>query len=303
MKQLLCWIIYNGNLPQQKFIELAEWFDTEAKTHNISTKLMKNNDLFPSVTDGKSTLEGVHHKHELPDFVFFLDKDVLLARHLEKMGIPVYNSASCIEICDNKSLTFQTLADHGIPMPKTLIAPMVFHAHENLEPFYHAGEILGFPLVLKEAYGSFGMQVFLIETVEELLAKIKEIGNRPFLLQEFISSSKGKDIRLNVVGDEVVASMMRISETDFRANVSNGGNMLKYEPTALEKKIAIRSAKLVGADFAGVDLLFAEDGSPLVCEINSNAHIKNIFDCTGINVATYIVPHILKKWKETQNES
>ncbi|WP_010195850.1 ATP-grasp domain-containing protein [Bacillus sp. m3-13] len=249
MKQLLCWIIYNGNLPQQKFIELAEWFDREAKKHNISTKLMKNNDLFPSVTDGKATLEGVHHKHELPDFVFFLDKDVLLARHLEKMGIPVYNSASCIEICDNKSLTFQTLADHGIPMPKTLLAPMVFHAHENLEPFYHAAETLGFPLVLKEAYGSFGMQVFLIQTIEELLAKIKEIGNRPFLMQEFISSSKGKDIRLNVVGDEVVASMMRISETDFRANVSNGGKMLKYEPTALEKKIRHSKRETCGSRF------------------------------------------------------
>jgi RimK family alpha-L-glutamate ligase len=300
MKHIVCWIIYNGNLPEQKFIELAEWFDKEARKHHISTKLLKNNELFPTVTDGKAILEFSHHNQELPDFVFFLDKDVILARHLEKMGIPVYNSAACIEICDNKSLTFQTLADHGIPMPKTLFAPMVFHAHENVEPFYHAAEILGFPLVLKEAYGSFGMQVYLIQTIDELLVKVKELGNRPFLMQEFISSSKGKDIRLNVVGDEVVASMMRVSETDFRANVSNGGRMLKYEPTNTEEEVAIKSAKLVGADFAGVDLLFAEDGSPLVCEINSNAHIKNIFDCTGINVATYIVPHILQKWRESK---
>lgn len=301
MKNLLCWIIYNGNLPQQKFIELAEWFNTEAKKHAVSTLLIKNNELFPTVTNGQ--LELLHNHHELPDFVFFLDKDVLLARHLEKMGIPVYNSASCIEICDNKSLTFQALAGHGIPMPKTLLAPMVFHSHENVEPFYRAADTLGFPLVLKEAYGSFGMQVYLIASMEELLVKVKEIGNRPFLMQEFITSSKGKDIRLNVVGDEVVASMMRVSETDFRANVSNGGKMFNYTPSAYEKEVAIKSAKLVGADFAGVDLLFAEDGSPMVCEINSNAHIKNIYDCTGINVATYIVPHILKKWKVQKNEN
>ena len=301
MKNLLCWIIYNGNLPQQKFIELAEGFNTEAKKHAVSTLLIKNNELFPTVTNGQ--LELLHNHHELPDFVFFLDKDVLLARHLEKMGIPVYNSASCIEICDNKSLTFQALAGHGIPMPKTLLAPMVFHSHENVEPFYRAADTLGFPLVLKEAYGSFGMQVYLIASMEELLVKVKEIGNRPFLMQEFITSSKGKDIRLNVVGDEVVASMMRVSETDFRANVSNGGKMFNYTPSAYEKEVAIKSAKLVGADFAGVDLLFAEDGSPMVCEINSNAHIKNIYDCTGINVATYIVPHILKKWKVQKNEN
>ncbi|WP_404444141.1 RimK family alpha-L-glutamate ligase [Sutcliffiella horikoshii] len=303
MKNLVCWIIYNGNLPEQKFIELAEWFDTEAKKHAVSTKLIKNNELFPTVTNGQATLELLHNHQELPDFVFFLDKDVLLARHLEKMGIPVYNSASCIEICDNKSLTFQALAGHGIPMPKTLFAPMVFHSHENLEPFYHAADTLGFPIVVKEAYGSFGMQVYLIASMEELLVKVKEIGNRPFLMQEFITSSKGKDIRLNVVGDEVVASMMRVSETDFRANVSNGGKMFNYTPSTYEKEVAIKSAKLVGADFAGVDLLFAEDGSPLVCEINSNAHIKNIYDCTGINVATYIVPHILQKWKEQKNEN
>ena len=63
--------------------------------------------------------------------------------------------------------------------------------------------------------------------------------------------------------------MKRISEKDFRANVSNGGRMEVYEPTDEEKKLAIRCASLVGADFAGVDLLFGEDGSPIVCEINS----------------------------------
>jgi RimK family alpha-L-glutamate ligase len=299
MTNYLCWIIYNGNLPEEKFIELANWIDNIAKQHSITSKLIKNNHLFPTIENGFLTLKG-YWDGQLPDFVIFLDKDVLLAKHLEGMGIAVYNSAACIETCDNKSLTFQALANQGIPMPKTLLAPFVFHEHKDKDPFYSAAEELEFPLVLKEAYGSFGMQVYLIENMTALLHKINELGNRPFLLQEFIASSSGKDIRLNVVGNQVVASMMRISETDFRANVSNGGNMLPYEPTDKEKELAIKSSQLVGADFAGVDLLFAEDGSPLVCEINSNAHIKNIFDCTGINVAAFIVPHILNKWKESK---
>ncbi|QFT90073.1 Alpha-aminoadipate--LysW ligase LysX [Bacillus sp. THAF10] len=288
------WIIYNGNLPQEKFIELASWMEKVAHQHQVTTQLMKNNSLLPTVVNGRLALEG---QDMLPDFVIFLDKDILLAKHLEMMGIPVYNSASAIEICDNKSLTFQRLAAHGIPMPKTILAPFVFFEHQDMTPFERAADSLGFPLVVKEAYGSFGMQVYLVHTTEELFALVREIGNRPFLLQEFIASSKGRDVRLNVVGDKVVASMLRVSDTDFRANVSNGGKMMTYEPTQAEMNLAVRCSQLVGADFSGVDILFASDGSPLVCEINSNAHIKNIFDCTGINVAEYIVPHILEKFK------
>lgn len=298
MSKYLCWIIYNGNLPEEKFIEMATWINNAAMEHAITSKLVKNNQLIPAIVDGKPDL--VRSAGEpLPDFIIFFDKDVVLAKHLEMMGISVYNSAACIEVCDNKSLTYQALAGKGIPMPKTLLAPFVFHAHEDLEPFYRAGDVLGFPLVMKEAYGSFGMQVYLVQNIQELLEKVKEMGNRPFLLQEYVVSSKGKDIRLNVVGDQVVASVMRISETDFRANVGNGGQMINYEPTAYEKELAIRSSQLVGADFAGVDLLIGENG-PLVCEINSNAHFKGIFRYTGINVATYIVPHIIKKWKESR---
>ncbi|KMJ60315.1 hypothetical protein AB685_05745 [Bacillus sp. LL01] len=299
MSNYLCWIIYNGNLPEEKFIEMATWINNVAMEHSISSKLVKNNQLIPAIVDGKPDLIRAHDE-PLPDFIIFFDKDVILAKHLELMGIPVYNSAACIETCDNKSLTFQALAGNGIPMPKTLLAPLVFHVHQDYETFDRAGEVLGFPLVVKEAYGSFGMQVYLVHNMEELLGKVKEMGNRPFLLQEFIASSKGKDIRLNVVGDQVVASVMRISETDFRANVGNGGRMIKYNPTEYEKELAIRSSNLVGADFAGVDLLIGEDGSPLLCEINSNAHFKAVHSYTGINVATYIVSHIIKKWKESR---
>ncbi|WP_096153157.1 MULTISPECIES: ATP-grasp domain-containing protein [Bacillus] len=294
MTNYTCWIIYNGNLQEAKFVDLAEWIDKAAKKHQVTSKLVKNNDLFPTIENGKAVLKG-RWSHDLPDFVIFLDKDIPLAMHLEMMGIPVFNSSSCISICDNKSLTFQTLANHGIPMPKTLLAPLVFIEHGDMEPFEVAIDELKFPLVVKEAFGSFGMQVFLVQSREELHTKIKEIGNKPFLLQQFIQSSYGKDIRLNVVGDEVVASMKRISENDFRANVSNGGRMETYEPTQEEKELAIECANIVGADFAGVDLLFGEDGSPIVCEINSNAHIRNIYNCTGVNVAEFIIPHVLKK--------
>ena len=182
MKNYHCWIIYNGNLQEKKFIDLAQWLDTAAKKHHVSSKLVRNNELFPTIENGQAVLKG--NGTPLPDFVIFLDKDIALAKHLELMGIPVFNSSECISICDNKAVTFQRLANHGIPMPKTMLAPLVFTEHGDLTIFNIAIEELGFPLVLKEAFGSFGMQVYLIHTKEELHKKIKEIGNRPFILQQ-----------------------------------------------------------------------------------------------------------------------
>ena len=81
---------------------------------------------------------------------------------------------------------------------------------------------------------------------------------------------------------------------DFRANISNGGIMGNYIPTKEEEALALRCAKSVGCDFCGVDILQSTRG-PLVCEINSNAHLINIKECSGVNVGEEIIKYILKK--------
>src|SRR5699024_8031459 len=115
--------------------------------------------------------------------------------------------------------------------------------------------------------------------------------DRPFMFQELITSSYGKDIRLQVVGDKVVAAMKRTAKNDFRANVTSGGTMEPYKPTLEETQLAMNASQLTGADFAGVDLLFGET-RPFVCEIDSNSPIRNIFDCSGINAAPFMIDHI-----------
>ncbi len=149
-------------------------------------------------------------------------------------------------------------------------------------------------MIVKEAFGSFGEQVHIVSTETELFACIRELHGKPFMLQEFIASSHGRDMRLHVVGDAVAAAMTRQSSNDFRANVTAGGTMQAYQPTLKEKQLAIAAAKAIGADFAGVDLLFGENENPIICEINSNAHIRNMYDCTRINVADFIIDYIKK---------
>src|SRR5690625_4957309 len=157
------------------------------------------------------------------------------------------------------------LAKHKLTIPKTITAPKQF-GYQNYLDVNFAKKIhtyLSFPLIIKEAYGSFGEQVYLIKTEQQLQEKVRELSGIPYLFQEFIQSSYGKDIRLHVVGDNVVASMLRQSQTDFRANVSAGGSMEAYQPTTVEKELAIAATKAIGADFAGVDLLFGPHQKPV----------------------------------------
>ncbi|WP_373892970.1 ATP-grasp domain-containing protein [Virgibacillus natechei] len=287
------WIIYNGSLPGNKFLDFAKWIQNAAAKKDSQATIYKNNELLSYLGTGETGLlqqEG----QTLPDYVVFADKDIYLAKQLEALGVPVFNSAKAIQRSDDKIDSYQHLARQKLPFPETIIAPKVFSNttsdNTSIEP---AINTLGFPMIVKEAFGSFGQQVYLVHTKEELQSKVKALQGKAFLFQEFIASSYGKDMRLHVVGNKVVAAMKRHATDDFRSNVSAGGTMEAYTPTDHEKELAIAATKAIGADFAGVDLLFGPDKSPLICEINSNAHIHNMYNCTGINVADFIMDYIL----------
>ncbi|WP_026906338.1 ATP-grasp domain-containing protein [Paucisalibacillus globulus] len=291
------WIIYNGNLPGNKFLDFAEMLHESAAKQNSQTTIVKNNDLLSSFDSNNL---GIITDKTLPDYVIFTDKDIYLAKQLELLGIPVFNSSYVIETSDDKIATYQILAKHNLPIPKTIVAPKVYYNREekllpNLDKII---ESIRLPMIIKEAFGSFGEQVYLVHTREELNEKVQELYGKPFMFQEFIKSSSGKDIRLQVVGDKVIAAMKRTSSNDFRANITAGGRMKAYKAPTKAIETAIAASKAIGADFCGVDLLFGEDGEFIICEVNSNAHIRNLYDCTGINAADAMVEYILNKLRD-----
>jgi len=296
-KPITAWLITNAFLHTTKFTEINLWLIEAAKKSGIDL-ILKTNQEELALLDSKNPIAYKSNDINKPSFVLFWDKDIRLANYLELKGLPVFNSSRAIGICDDKSLTHLYLQRAGIPMPKTILAPMTYSniGYTSMDFLEKIEKELFFPIVVKECFGSFGQQVYLVKNREELIEKVKEIEPKPMLFQEFIETSRGKDIRLQVVGDKVVASMYRYSENgDFRANITNGGKMKPYDPTKEQKDLAIRCCQILGLDFAGVDILFGENDEPIVCEVNSNAHFKNIFDCTGVNVADYIMDHILKK--------
>ncbi|MFC5603944.1 ATP-grasp domain-containing protein [Sporosarcina koreensis] len=281
-----CWVIYNGSLTSDKFRDQAELVKDAAERAGVSATLMKNYEVLMSLNE---QLEN------RPDFVVFLDKDILLATFLKNARIPVFNDPEVIETCDNKAKQYIQLAKNHIAMPETIIAPKVYPKFtiEGSGYYEKVLEKLGLPMIIKEGHGSFGMKVYLIETKEDFFAKVDELRGVDYVFQQFIATSRGRDIRVNIVGGEVVAAMYRSSETDFRANITNGGVASVIELTEEQEELAIRAAEAVGAEFAGVDLLFGDNEVPLVCEVNAAAHIRNIYNVTGINVADKMIEYIL----------
>ncbi len=280
------WLVVNGFLCTGKFTELTEMFVAAAERKGICLEVRSNTEIYTGIFELDPAVSR-------PDFVLFWDKDVILARYLELSGIPVYNSSRSIEVCDDKRKTYLALLEAGIPVPRTISGPMTYEnvGFPALDFLESLEDGLGYPLIAKEAFGSFGEQVYMAENREDLERILKAIERKPFLLQQYISASRGQDLRLQVVGDQVVAAMRRYSDNDFRANITNGGHMEGYEPEETACLLAVQACQAVGCDFAGVDLLFQEDGF-LVCEVNSNAHFKNLYDCTGIDTADYIMEYI-----------
>ncbi len=272
-------LITNAFLRSGKFTELSDMFVEAANKQGVGLTVKTNAEVLAGAELSKR-----------PDFVLFWDKDVLLASYLESLGIPVFNSACSIALCDDKGKTFLALKDSGLPLPKTILAPFTYDniGYNSFDFVDRVIEELSLPLVLKENYGSFGMQVYLIHTREELVEKLKEISPKPCLFQRFLSARAGNDVRLQVVGDRVICAMERYSDGDFRANITIGGHMRAYTPTKEEEEMAICAAKTLGLTFGGVDIIYDVDG-PKLCEVNSNAHFKNILDCTGVNAASEII--------------
>ena len=226
--------------------------------------------------------------------ILFWDKDVNLAKLLEKCGYRLINSAFTIETCDDKAKTYIALKGK-VAQPKTILAPFVYdnYQYTNTDFLKGIGEELGYPLIVKENKGSFGAQVYLVNDIEELEKLVIGFCHSDFLFQEFISSSSGKDVRVYVVGDEVVADALRYNDRDFRSNVNSGGKMKKIEN--IDKRYldtAILVAKELRADFAGVDLLISDNG-PIVCEVNSNAHFNALSEVCEVDIAEKIVKYYL----------
>ena len=235
------------------------------------------------------------------DFVIYLDKDIYLARILEKAGYRLFNKAVFIKMCDDKMLTNIACANRGIKMPKTIAGPLFYSPvlkEENLKFLDEVEKELGYPLVFKKVYGSLGTGVYLVNSKEELTSLYKENCRQPLQFQEYISSSFGKSLRVLIIDKQIIGAFQRYNEVDFRSNFGNTASSREFPLSGKFKEVAQKIADEFEIEYAGLDLLFGENDEPVLCEINSNAFFEEFEKVTKINVAKLFMEMVLRKMEK-----
>jgi ribosomal protein S6--L-glutamate ligase len=211
-------------------------------------------------------------------------------RQFEMMGVFPLNESVAIGRSRDKLRSMQLLARDGIGLPVTTFAHDPKQTEEVLKL---AG---GAPLVIKLLEGTQGLGVVLADTDRSAKSVVEAFRatNTNILIQEFIKEAGGTDIRALVVGGKVVAAMKRTgAEGEFRSNLHRGGSAQVIKLTPEERSTAIRSAKSMGLEVCGVDMLRANHGA-VVMEVNSSPGLEGVERATEIDIAGKIIEHLEK---------
>ncbi len=216
-----------------------------------------------------------------------------LLHALADLGVPVRNSARAIERCVDKSMTSFLLARAGLPTPATWAA----------ERRDQAAEIVRrekCPLVLKPLFGSQGRGLRLIRAPEDLPAPEQTAGG-VYYLQRFVGVERGgyHDFRLLVSKGRVIAAMMRHS-THWVTNVKRGAKPVAAVPDGAMRDLAIAAAAAVGADFAGVDIVYDREERPMLLEVNSMPAWSGLQKTTPIDIAATLAGDLIAALAETR---
>jgi RimK family alpha-L-glutamate ligase len=210
--------------------------------------------------------------------------DVL--HRLENLGVMVINSATTLERSVDKYFTSSLLEDAGIPTPRTVVTERFESAMEAFVQFKD--------VVVKPLFGSEGKGIVRVqdEDMAYRVFKALELGNYVFYVQEFIPHFN-RDIRVFIIQDEPVAAMVRESDL-WKTNIARGAKARPLDITPEFRELSVKAAKTLGAFYAGVDILEAEDGRLLVTEINGIPGWYGLQGATGIHVADLIAKNLIE---------
>lgn len=253
------------------YIKLAS--DSSEIFHDEGKKLEKIDCIIPRIK---------------PSMTFYAST---IIRQFELLDIRCLNTSDAIIKSRDKLNSLQILARHSLGVPITSFANSSYETKDLIKL------VGGAPLVVKLLEGTKGIGVVLAETskaAESVINAFRSL-KADILVQQYIKESKGQDIRCFVIGDQVVASMERIAqEGEFRANIHLGATARAVEITPEERELAIKAAKIIGLEIAGVDMVRSNSG-PKILEINSSPGLEGIEGATGIDIASKMIEYLEKK--------
>lgn len=279
----------SGNYSTKRLKEVAV-----SRGHTV--RIIKYRDCYASMEQNHPTVS--YRGQDLTDFDAVIPRiashmtryGTAIVRQLEMQGVYSISSSIAINRSRDKLRSLQLLAKAGVGIPKTVFSRNTTDIDNLLD------QLGGMPVIIKLARGTHGNGVVLAETKKAAKSVLQAFyltndDGTNILLQEFVKESAGTDIRAFVVGSRVVASMKRQSlDDDFRSNLHKGGEGTVIKLTEEERKMAIKAAKAMGLNIAGVDMMRSDRG-PLILEVNASPGF-GIEKVTGRDVATPIIEYI-----------
>lgn len=231
--------------------------------------------------------EVLYYKNErvnnLPDVAFFRCYNFMVMEYLTKRGVKLVNSYEGMKKVRDKFETHKVVDKLKISQPVTILS--------SYPDFELLKEKLTLPFVMKDNSGAGGKGVYLINNEQEMMNVLKENKRVKFIFQKYVSFSKGRDVRLYVVGDRVVGGVIRkATKDDFRSNISLGGVSEKFLPSKELKMSALKVAEALDLKICSVDFLF-NDNEFTFCEANGNAAFSAFF-AQGYNMQKIFMEYI-----------
>jgi len=211
-----------------------------------------------------------------------------LTRQFESLGVFALNKSTAIANSRDKLMSLQIMTQNGLPIPTTAFSQSSYNNQQVMRA------VGGAPLIIKLISGTQGQGVILADSnksAESIMESFRAV-KTPFLVQNFIKESNGRDVRVFVIDGKVVAAMERIAAPgEFRANVHKGAQVRKVTLSETDRQIAIQAAKAFRLHVAGVDLIQSNSGS-MVLEVNSSPGLEGIEEASGKDIANAMIKAI-----------
>lgn len=284
---MIGWLIYNKQDAEMNRSYIT-WFIDEAKKQQIQLQLIYREEMKIGIQNHQHMLLINNQQPQLPIFAIVRTIEPLLNKHLEYLGIKVFNSSRVAEICNDKAKTHFEIAKMGIPMVDTLFVK---------SDYLTSTAPMDFPFVIKETTGRGGKQVFFITDKKQWLEFLSSTPKKDYVIQSS-DVQLGKDLRTFIVGKEIVGAVLRESNTDFRANYKLGGTASLYELNTTEKAIIEKIISQFDFGMVGIDFLIGKDGQLLFNEIEDVVGSRTLSAVSDINILEKYMTHI----KETINQ-
>ena len=294
-KQETCmvgWLIYSEQ-DVEKNKRYIEFYREEGKLQDIIINLILVEKLEFGIRNNSWFLSYNQEEIKYPDFVICRTIYPLLSKQLEYMGIIVFNNSQVAEICNDKAKTYQYVAKLGIQ-----IVDSIFYKNSMVKQALNSRKA---PSVIKAVAGHGGNQVFLINpphsTTVELAKstdfnKVYEMLDKSDVVLQPLIGTKHQDLRVYIIGHEIIAAVLRTAKEGFKSNYSLGGEVREYKLSVEEIKIVDRIVNNFEFGLVGIDFIIGDKGELIFNEIEDVVGARMLYQCTNINLVRLYLNYI-----------